>query len=89
MDKIKDNAILTIKCPEAITDEARRIISEYPKIKESKVISIIDRTKKADQNNIVDIQTVNHLEAFVTYIKDNLTINDLLLSELSEVCKWN
>ena len=37
--------------------------------------------------SIEDLQTVNHLEAFVTYVKDNLEINDLILSELSEVCK--
>ena len=86
---IKNNAIVTIKCPESISNDIKQLLESCDNVKEHKVLSIIENKAKDLENDISieDLQTVNHLEAFITYVKDNLEINDLILSELSEVCK--
>lgn len=88
LKKIDDNAILSIKAPEAIVSDVKEILDNNPLVKEFKVISIISKKDSEElKNQIDDLNCVNHLEAFITYVKDNLTVNELMLSELSEVCK--
>lgn len=86
--KIKPNAILTVKCPESIVSEARSILQLETKVKESKVISIISKKDSNElKDSVEELNCINHLDAFVTYIKDNMSLSELVLSELSEVCK--
>ena len=79
LDTIKNNAIVTIKCPESISNDIKQLLESCDKVKEHKVLSIIENKAKDLENDvsIEDLQTVNHLEAFITYVKDNLEINDL------------
>ena len=85
LSSIKNNAIVTIKCPESISNDIKQLLESCDNIKEHKVLSIIENKTKDSENSISieDLQTVNHLEAFVTYVKDNLEVNDLILLDVT------
>lgn len=85
---LKDNAILTVKCPEHLVSDVRQQLYDNPKVKEFKIISVIDNSKNVSEQIEVNVfEMVNHLDSFITYVKDNLDPNDIMLSELVEVCK--
>ena len=46
------------------------------------------RTGEKENTGIEEIQleTMNHLDAFIHYVKENVGVSDLIISELSEVC---
>jgi hypothetical protein len=57
------------------------------KIKEYRVIS---KHINQDSDTVVDetiIESVNHLDEFVTFIKNSLEITPMIAEELSEVCR--
>lgn len=86
--KLKNNAVLTVKCPEHLVSEVRESLYNSNNVKEFKIISIIDnKTKSKEENDVNVFEMVNHLDAFITYVKDNLEPSDIMLSELVEVCK--
>ena len=88
LKKINDNAIISIKCPEILVKDVKQTLSENEKVKEFKVIGAIDRKQSEElKDSVEELNFVNHLEAFVTYVKDNIALNDLVLAELNEVCK--
>lgn len=86
---IKNNAVLTVKVPENISKDVKQLIEGYNNVKISRVVATHTSTINNDSNleNGVQLETVNHLESFIQYIKENLDINNIVLSELSEVCK--
>lgn len=88
LSKIKNNAIISIKCSEILVKDVKQTLSENEKVKEFKVIGAIDRKQSEElKDSVEELNFVNHLEAFVTYVKDNVALNDLVLAELNEVCK--
>ena len=85
---LKNNAVLTIKCPEEYVKDIRELLQQDSRVKEFKIISVIQNNKKeAIENEVNVFEMVNHLDAFVTYVKDNLEPSDIMMSELVEVCK--
>jgi DNA repair exonuclease SbcCD nuclease subunit len=87
ISKLKNNSVVTIKAPEAYVKDIRTIIEECDKIKEFRVVSIPNKDVLQGLTEQIEIETVNHLDQFVSYVRSNLPVTDLLLSELSEVCK--
>ena len=88
---VKDNSIVTIKAIESICEDVRLLLSTngvaVSKIKEYRVIS---KHINQDSDTMVDetiIESVNHLDEFVTFIKNNLEITPMIAEELSEVCR--
>ena len=71
-----------------MVSEVRDSLYNSNNVKEFKIISIIDnKTKHKEENDVNVFEMVNHLDAFITYVKDNLEPSDIMLSELVEVCK--
>lgn len=89
IQQVKDNAIVTIKAPEDIVADIRALLVAEPRIKEYRVVSVPVKKELENGKDETVIQSVNHLEQFVTYIKDNLELTDTIISELTEVCGCN
>jgi hypothetical protein len=88
LSKLKDNAIISLKVPQTIVSEVKIKISECLKVKESRVIGIIETG--GNENELEDtavLETVNHLDEFIKFIQANLDCSDLVKEELTEVCK--
>ena len=85
--KLKNNAVLTVKVPENIALEVKNLIETYPSIKASRVTSIPLKNKEDNLNDeIIKLETMNHLDSFIYYIKENMEVTNIVMSELSEVC---
>ena len=85
--KTKSNAVLTVKVPENIAMEAKNLIESYSNIKASRVTSVPIKNNSNEENrDEIHLETMNHLDAFIHYIKENLEVNNIVMSELSEVC---
>lgn len=89
IQQVKDNAIVTIKAPEDIVADIRALLVAEPRIKEYRVVSVPVKKELENGKDETVIQSVNHLEQFVTYIKENLELTDTIISELTEVCGCN
>ena len=86
---IKNNSVVTIKVPEDSVADIKKLIAENDKIIEYRIICVPNKLDSNNQKENVVIESVNHLDQFVQYIKDNLEMTDIIVSELSEVCKCN
>lgn len=85
--KIKDNAVLSIKCPDVINKATKDVLSQDKRILTYRVISIHD-VLGASKDNIKELQSVNHIEEFIKCCTENIDDpNNVLESELLEVCK--
>ena len=84
--KIGSNAVVTVKVPENIAIEAKRILESRDNIIASRVISIPMGEKEGADVEEIQLETMNHLDAFTHYIKENVGVSEIILSELSEVC---
>ena len=88
LSRLKDNAIISLKVPQTIVSEVKMKISECPKVKESRVISIIETGGNENESeDMAVLETVNHLDEFVKFIQAALDYSDLVKEELAEVCK--
>lgn len=87
LKNLKTNSVVTIKAPEVIVPEIKKHLENSANVVESKVISTIVKSENIKDSNEISLNCINHLESFVTYIKENLEMNDLIVSELSEVCR--
>lgn len=89
LNVLKDNSVITVRAPENIVDEVREILTQNSnKIKEFRVITMVNRDSQNNQEGEdLALETVNHLDEFIKFVNENLEVTDLVLSELSEVCK--
>lgn len=87
ISKVKNNCVVTIKAPEGCVKDIRTFIEENDKIKEFRVVTIPNKNNNEVTAEEIIIESVNHLDQFVTYVKENLPVTDIMISELSEVCK--
>ena len=81
---LKDNAVLTIKAPEQITSEVREILLKNNKVKDFRVVSIVGRESKQEEQKL---ESVNHLDEFVNFIRNNMEVTPKVIEELSYICK--
>lgn len=85
LDKIGNNAVLTIKCFENEFEELNSKLKENPNIITMRFI--IER-EIVNVTNAEEVSlSVDHLSQFESYVKSNLGTTDLILSELQEVIK--
>ena len=88
VDGMKDNAIVTVKSPENLISEVRQLLEDHcDKVKEFRVIAIPNRQLSEDGRDETVIESVNHLEEFVTFVKNSIDMTPVVVEELSEVCK--
>ena len=84
--KIGSDAVMTVKVPESFAVEAKKLLEFKDNIIASRVISIPDEKKENTDVEEIQLETMNHLDAFIHYIKENVGVSETVLSELSEVC---
>ena len=85
--KIGSYAVVTVKAPENIALEIKKTLESNGNIIASRVISVPDKEKEIEEEvKETQLETMNHLDTFIHYIKENVGISDIVLSELSEVC---
>lgn len=89
MDKLKTNAVLSIKCVDTCIDTLRKCLTTLnDKILESRIITIknLDTSAEAGIRDLSEL-TVDHLAKFVECCRLNLDNSEILEAELTEVCK--
>ena len=93
--KMKNNIVMTVKAYENVVSELREYIELTPQVKnkivEYRIISIPNKDINTNALNerleSNELNSINHLEQFVTYVKDNLELSDIIIDELNEVCR--
>ena len=87
LTKIKNNAVLSVKCSDVINKDVKDILSKDDRILTYRVISVHDASG-ATKDGIKELQSVNHIEEFMQCCAENIDDpNNVLESELLEVCK--
>ena len=86
---IKDNSIMSIKAPQSIVAEVKQILESNVKIKEYRVITLPELVSTEDNAgpNTEVIESVNHLDEFIKFVKENMDYTETVQVELAEVCK--
>jgi hypothetical protein len=86
---INDNAIMSIKAPQSLVAEVKQILESNVKIKEYRVITLPELVSAEDTigPNTEVIESVNHLDEFIKFVKENMDYTETVQVELAEVCK--
>lgn len=87
LEELKENAVLTIKCPEKISGELRKKLEEDKRIAEYRMISVVETTEAPQENATIEINSIDHLKQFQEYIISQLGNSDKVVKELQEVLK--
>lgn len=91
VDGVKNNAIITAKVPETKALEVRELLTNIVinngKVKEFRVISIPTELDITEVGGEDVIESVNHLDEFVNFVKLSVDMTPIVIEELSEICK--
>lgn len=85
-DKVKPNSVISIKCLEKYVDKVKEILNTNSNIIESKTIiqrEIVD----VGTGETVELGSSDYLQQFYDFAVERLGKNEVVLHELSEVCK--
>ena len=82
---LKDNAVISIKCPLDKVNNVKELLNSYPNVIEYRVLTELNDVKEVEEDEY-DL-SLNHLEEFINYCVDKLGDSDLVKNELNEVCK--
>jgi DNA repair exonuclease SbcCD nuclease subunit len=88
--KIKNNAVLTIKCKEGLFQylKDRYIINKTSgKVSECRITLVPEIGKIEPIEKLVDLETTDHIKSFYEYCVKNFDDTDMLREELEEICK--
>lgn len=85
LDNLKNNAIVSIKCNQALVDQVRQKIEDTTNILESRVI-LVRQYEETGETTELDL-TVDHLARFIECCKSTIENSTILEEELSEICK--
>lgn len=86
LDRLKNNAVLSIKCEQSLAELVKQKISTLSNVVESRII-LIKKPIEATGNEVELDLTVDHLARFIECCKANIEYSSLLEEELSEICK--
>ena len=86
LTRLKNNSVITVKAPQSECVQLRSVLSNNPKIKDFRVISVAEKTISEKQEEVI-LESVSHLDKFVQYVKETMDNSNLLIEELNEVCK--
>ena len=86
LEFLKENAVVSIKCEESLKDKLEEVLNKDIKLLCSKVV-YYSKEVTGTVESISELQTVDHLEKFRQYVIDKLGKSEVVLAELSEVCK--
>ncbi len=85
-DKLKNNAVLSIKCEQSLVEAVRERLSTLDSVVESRIILTRNYEESSDSATELDL-SVDHLARFIECCKTNIENTTLLDEELSEICK--
>ena len=86
LDRIKDNAVISIKCLETLKESLMKKLENNSKIVTYKVIYTRERTD-VEVEDTIDLGSNDHLKQFKDFIIELLGNTDVVKEELMEVCK--
>lgn len=86
LDKLKNNAVLSIKCDQSLAEVVKEKLSTLNNVVESRLILTRNYKESSDEQIELDL-SVDHLARFIECCKTNIENTTLLDEELSEVCK--
>jgi DNA repair exonuclease SbcCD nuclease subunit len=84
---LKNQAVVSIKCKEALIEGVRKTICESSKIVEARVVIAKDEVMMSDGEVDISDLTLDHLEKFVECCKEKIDNSDILDFELAEICR--
>ena len=87
LKNLKPNAVVSIKCSNTYKDALKETLEQVKNIVTYKIIYTRDLVSLESQNEITLDLGEDHLEQFKKYILDTLGNDDVVVEELSEVCK--
>ena len=86
LERLKNNAVVSIKCEQTLVEATKQKLAVLPNIIEARIIL----TKKLDEPgaDVTEIDlTVDHLARFIECCKATIENSSLLDEELAEICK--
>jgi DNA repair exonuclease SbcCD nuclease subunit len=86
LDRLKDNAVLSIKCEQSLAEAVKEKLSALNNVVESRIILTRNYEESSEDTTELDL-SVDHLARFVECCKANIENTALLDEELSEICK--
>jgi hypothetical protein len=87
LSKLKQNAVLSIKCQKGLVDEVRAHLATINTIVEARIIVVNPVSDSETTAQELDLSSVDHLMRFVECCKANIDNTRILDEELAEVCK--
>lgn len=87
LDKLKDNAVISIKCNEEFKDTVREKLEGNPKVLTFKTCYYLQPVESSGDSSSIELGSMDHLLKFKEFVIDKLGNNEVVLSELGEVCK--
>lgn len=86
LDKLKNNAVLSIKCEQTLAKAVKEKLDTLNNVVESRIILTRNYEESSDEQIELDL-SVDHLARFIECCKTNIENTTLLDEELSEICK--
>ena len=86
LNKLSNNAVVSIKCKDVLVAEAKELIASLPNIIESRVVITREIANGETAEDITDL-TVDQYVKFAECCREKLENNAILEEELSEILK--
>ena len=85
LTKLKNNAVVTLRCEDKLVMSAREMIARLDNIVEHRIISYRDSTGDVVNDDAkLDLQVKDHLQQFYTFILDKVDYSVVSLEVLKE-----
>lgn len=85
--KLKSNAVIAIKCLDALEEMTRKVLATLPDVVEYRIIQYSNESFYTSEDATSVINNIDHLEQFKRFCIENLGLSAILGEELNEVCK--
>ena len=83
--RLKNNAVISVKCEQSLVEKVKQQIAELPNIIESRIIITKQQVENTETTELN--LTVDHLSRFIDCCRATIENSTLLEEELSEICK--
>ena len=88
LDKIKDNAVICVKCNNNLKDEVKQHLDNNSKVVVYKLVIYVEASKDDSQEvEKVELKGLDYMEKFKEFIIENMGQDAIVLEEIGEVCK--
>lgn len=90
LPQLKSNAVLTMRCKESELAGLEAQLEDMEKVGQVaayRMIPVAEELAPTDVDAVVELNSVDHLKQFQEYILEQLGTSEVVVGELSEVCK--